>query len=133
MRELFFFSLLNISLFQFNCCVKCVQIWSFLWSVFSRIWTEYGPEKTPYWDTFHTANVKIKNCSVSVKSCICSTDCTLHTVLSNYVQRKGFRTWVFEEIFSAVGSSVYFPLTKFCAFAEKNEAAKLFTCENFLH
>ena len=23
-------------------CVKSVQIWSFFWSVFSRIWTEYG-------------------------------------------------------------------------------------------
>ena len=50
-------------------CVKCVQIRSFFWSVFSRIWTEYGeilylsvfspnagkygPEKT-YLDTFHT-------------------------------------------------------------------------------
>ena len=32
--------------------VKSVQIWSFFWSVFSRIWTEYGPEKTPYLDTF---------------------------------------------------------------------------------
>ena len=26
----------------------------FFWSVFSRIRTEYGPEKTPYFDTFHT-------------------------------------------------------------------------------
>ena len=34
-------------------CVKSVQIRSFFWSVFSRIWTEYGPEKTPYLDTFH--------------------------------------------------------------------------------
>ena len=34
-------------------CVKCVQIRRFSWSVFSRIWTEYGPEKTPYLDTFH--------------------------------------------------------------------------------
>ena len=34
-------------------CVKSVQIRSFLWSVFSRIRTEYGPEKTPYLDTFH--------------------------------------------------------------------------------
>ena len=50
-------------------CVKSVQIRSFYWSVFSRIRTEYGeteylsvfssntgkygPEKTPYLDTFH--------------------------------------------------------------------------------
>ena len=34
-------------------CVKSVQIGSFFWSVFSRIRTEYGPEKTPYLDTFH--------------------------------------------------------------------------------
>ena len=35
--------------------VKSVQIRSFFWSVFSRIYirTEYGPEKTPYLDTFH--------------------------------------------------------------------------------
>ena len=63
-------------LFGFLCtfqssCVKRVQIWSLFWSVFSRIWTrirkdteylsvfspnagKYGPEKTPYLDTFHT-------------------------------------------------------------------------------
>ena len=37
--------------------VKSVQIRSFSWSVFSRIWTKYGkngPEKTPYLVTFHT-------------------------------------------------------------------------------
>ena len=34
-------------------CVKCVQIRSFFWSVFSHIWTEYEPEETPYLDTFH--------------------------------------------------------------------------------
>ena len=50
-------------------CVKSVQIRSFFWSVFSRIWTEYrdtkylsvfsanagkcGPEKTSYLDNFH--------------------------------------------------------------------------------
>ena len=46
-------------------CVKSVQILSFFWSVFSNIRTEYGetlrispgkygPEKTPYLDTFHS-------------------------------------------------------------------------------
>ena len=34
-------------------CVKSVQIGSFFWSVFSCIRPEYGPEKTPYLDTFH--------------------------------------------------------------------------------
>ena len=43
-------------------CVKSVQMGGFFWSVFSLIWTfpsfspnagKYGPEKTPYLDTFH--------------------------------------------------------------------------------
>ena len=34
-------------------CMKSVQIRSFFWSVFFRTRTEYGPEKTPYLDTFH--------------------------------------------------------------------------------
>ena len=31
-------------------CVKSVQMWSFFWSVFSCIWTEYGQllSKSPY-------------------------------------------------------------------------------------
>ena len=33
--------------------MKCFQIWSFFWSVFSRTRTEYGPEKILYLDTFH--------------------------------------------------------------------------------
>ena len=40
--------------------MKCVQIRSVFWSVFSHIRTEYGeilrkygPEKTPFLDTFH--------------------------------------------------------------------------------
>ena len=37
---------------RYQHCVKSVQIRSFFWSVFSRIRTEYGPEKTPYLDTF---------------------------------------------------------------------------------
>ena len=35
--------------------MKSAQIRSYFWSVFSRIRTEYGPEKTPYLDKFHTA------------------------------------------------------------------------------
>ena len=34
-------------------CVKSVQIQSFFWSVFSPNTGKYGPEKTPYLDTFH--------------------------------------------------------------------------------
>ena len=55
-------------------CVKNVQIRSFFWSIFSRIRTEYGdllhkfpyavrkygPEKTPYLDTFHRVNDAVK-------------------------------------------------------------------------
>ena len=33
--------------------MKCVQIRSFFWSVFSPNAGKYGPEKTPYLDTFH--------------------------------------------------------------------------------
>ena len=32
--------------------VGSVQTRSFFWSVFSRTQSEYGPEKTPYFDTF---------------------------------------------------------------------------------
>ena len=52
--------------FRFYNCVESVQIRSYFWSVFSCIWTEYwdlcnkiintgkfGPEITPYLDTFH--------------------------------------------------------------------------------
>ena len=34
-------------------CVKSVQIRSYFWSVFSPNTGEFGPEKTPYLDTFH--------------------------------------------------------------------------------
>ena len=34
--------------YYFN-CLKSVQIRSFFWSVFSRIWTEYRPEKIRIW------------------------------------------------------------------------------------
>ena len=30
---------------------------SFLWTLFSGIWTEYGPEKTPYSDTSHAVKI----------------------------------------------------------------------------
>ena len=41
-------------------CVKSVQIRSFFWSLFSRIRTKYGPENTPYLDTFHAVPVYCK-------------------------------------------------------------------------
>ena len=65
-------------------CVKSVQIRSFFWSVFSCIWTEYvfspntekyGPEKTPYLDTFHT--VSLTNCFVWQSGICC---CSLRNV-----------------------------------------------------
>ena len=36
---------------------KYQSIWSYFWFVFSCIWTEYGPEITPYLDTFHAVKV----------------------------------------------------------------------------
>ena len=39
-----------------NHCVKCVQIRSFFWSVFSPNAGKYGLEKAPYLDTFHSVN-----------------------------------------------------------------------------
>ena len=38
-------------------CVKSVQIRSFFWSVFSPNARKYGPEKTPYLDTFNAMKV----------------------------------------------------------------------------
>ena len=37
--------------------VKSVQIRRFFWSAFSRIRTQYRPEKTPYLETFHAVKV----------------------------------------------------------------------------
>ena len=39
--------------------MKCVQIRSFFWSVFSPNEGRYGPEKTPYLDTFYAVAVVI--------------------------------------------------------------------------
>ena len=36
---------------------KSVQIWSYFWSVCSCIRTEYGPEITPYLNTFHAVYI----------------------------------------------------------------------------
>ena len=45
----------SVSVFQLPYChsVKSVQIWSYFWSVFLRIRSEYGPEITPYLELFH--------------------------------------------------------------------------------
>ena len=47
--------------------MKSVQTRSFLWSVFSRIRTEYGPEETPYLDTFHAVVLNSINFFDSLK------------------------------------------------------------------
>ena len=38
-------------------CVKCVQMRSFFWSVFSPNAGKYGPEKTPHLDTFYAVYI----------------------------------------------------------------------------
>ena len=46
-------------------CMKRVQIWSFsglYFLIFGLNMTKYGPEKTPYWDTFHALHVKSSTC-----------------------------------------------------------------------
>ena len=48
---------------QFLQCVKSVQIWSFsgpYFPVFSPNTGKYGPEETPYLDTFYAVLVKAK-------------------------------------------------------------------------
>ena len=41
--------------------IRSVHIQSFFWSVFSCIWTEYGPEKTPYLNTFHAMCILLRD------------------------------------------------------------------------
>ena len=48
-------------MFEIMDCVKSVLMQSFFWSVFSCIRTEYGPEKTPYLDTFDAAVANPEN------------------------------------------------------------------------
>ena len=45
----------KFTLFHTFCpyCALSVEIWSYFWSVFSCIRTEYRSEKSPYLDTFH--------------------------------------------------------------------------------
>ena len=40
-------------------CVKSVQIRSYFWSVFSPNVGKYGPDITPYWDTFRAVLRKL--------------------------------------------------------------------------
>ena len=42
-----------VEIFSTIHCVKSFQIRSFFWSIFSPNARKYGPEKTPYLDTFH--------------------------------------------------------------------------------
>ena len=64
-------------------CVTSVQIRSFFWSVLSRIRTEYGeilrtvfspnaekygPEKTPYLDTFHAVNELVQMFNIQIQT-----------------------------------------------------------------
>ena len=44
--------------------MKSVQIRSFFWSVFSSNAGKYGPEKTPYLDTFHAVTTTTKATAV---------------------------------------------------------------------
>ena len=56
MKQVFLFSSLNK---KHNHCVKSVQMRSFsgpYFPVFSANTEKYGPEKTPYLDTFHAVN-----------------------------------------------------------------------------
>ena len=87
----------SIFILEQSHCVKSVQIRSFFWSVFSRIWTEcgeirsispqylsvfspnegkYGTEKTPYLDTFHTVSAfkQAPKCSSIVTICRITSD-----------------------------------------------------------
>ena len=61
-------SVLEIFIFVWNhYCVKRVQIRSFFWSAV------FGPEKTPYLDTFHAMHsINIKSCDVMMSFCTLS-------------------------------------------------------------
>ena len=41
--------------------IRSVHIQSFFWSVFSCIWTEYRPEKTPYLNTFYAMCILLRD------------------------------------------------------------------------
>ena len=49
-------------------CVKCVQMRSFFWFVFSPNAGKYGPEKTPFMDTFHIVTIFINASPIKIKS-----------------------------------------------------------------
>ena len=76
-------------------CVKSVQTRSFFWSVFSRIRTEYGPEKTPYLDTFLAVT------TISLNMCYMDYSKTKHCVKS--VQIRSFFWSVFSHIRTEYG------------------------------
>ena len=49
-------------------CMKSVQIRSYFWSLFSSIRTEYGPEISPYLDTFHAMLITTILCIITAIS-----------------------------------------------------------------
>ena len=63
--------------------MKIVQIRSFSWSVFSRIRPntgKYGPEKSPYLDTFHAvlfmlSDLDIDECTLGLHECSTNATC----------------------------------------------------------
>ena len=57
-------TLLLTLFFYFLIVGKIGKIRRFFWSVFSRIWTEYEPGKTPYFDTFYTVYVILENSNI---------------------------------------------------------------------
>ena len=69
-----YFYLFNIIIIYlinaFYHCVKSVQIRSFFWSVFSPNAGKYGPEKTPYLDTFHAVNVSFTSAKSYYLACL---------------------------------------------------------------
>ena len=49
-------------------CVKSVPTQSYFWSVFSYFRTEYGPDTSPYLDTFYALRVISKENAVEMRS-----------------------------------------------------------------
>ena len=98
--------------------MKCVQIRSFFWCVFSHIGTEYGPEKTPYLDTFHA----VKEAARSVNFFKCFLKLYKHFQLgkSNHTIRKHVRC------FASLLSVFVFDAKQKCSNVIKNDTKNMF-------
>ena len=83
-----------------NQCVKSVQIRSYFWSLFSPNRWEYGPEITPYLNTFHAVNYR------------------LISILSNF--SKLIEKWIYTQINSFIKPKTWKYLPSFC----KNDNAQ---------